>query len=122
VPFTFSNVRGTSEAAAFAVFLIAHREPNLDIRLNKMDLDLKTDLCEDVPAWSLLKKKQTMYFTGSTTAKSVRSIMQFMVASTFPRTVFEKEEATFADIQAFLLSLTPPKYPFPVDATLAAKG
>jgi mono/diheme cytochrome c family protein len=122
LPFTFSNVRGTSEAAAFAVFLLAHREPNLAIRLKKLDLGLKYDLCEDVPAWWLLKKKSTMYFTGSTPAKSVRSIMQFMLASTHPRSVFEKEEKTFADIQAYILSLTPPKYPYAIDAKRAAQG
>jgi mono/diheme cytochrome c family protein len=122
LPFTFSNVRGTSEAAAFAVFLIGLREPNLDIRLKPMALDLKTDLCEDVPAWWLLKKKKTMYYTGSTPAKSVRSIMQFMLASTHPRSVFEQEEKTFADIQAYILSLTPPRYPYPIDSALAAQG
>jgi mono/diheme cytochrome c family protein len=122
LPFTFSNVRGTSEAAAFAVFLIAHREPDLNIRLKGLDLGLKTDLCEDVPAWWLLKKKKTMYYTGSTSAKSVRSIMQFMLASAQPRSVFEKEEKTFADIQSYILSLTPPKYPYPIDTGLASRG
>src|SRR5204863_1077822 len=84
LPFTFSNVRGTSEAAAFAVFLLAFREPNLNVRLKPLELDLNTELCEDVPAWWLLKKKITMYHTGTTSAKSVRSIMQFMLASTHP--------------------------------------
>src|SRR4029077_13423474 len=32
------------------------------------------------------------------------------------------EEATFADIQAYLLSLEPPKYPFAIDGELAHKG
>ncbi len=122
LPFTFSNVRGTSEAAAFAVFLLGLREPNLDLRLKPIKLDLTDTMCEDVPAWWLLKKKKTMYFTGATPAKSVRSIMQFMLASTYSRSVFEKEEKTFADIQAYILSLTPPPYPFPIDQPLAAKG
>ena len=32
------------------------------------------------------------------------------------------EEQVFKDIQAFLLSLEPPKYPFAIDAGLAGKG
>lgn len=122
LPLTFSNVRGTSEAAAFAIFLLAFREPDLKVRLKPLPLDLKDDMCEDVPAWWLLKKKKTMYFTGSTSAASVRSIMQFMLASTHGAATFDREEKTFADIQAYILSLTPPKYPFKVDQTLAKQG
>ena len=34
----------------------------------------------------------------------------------------KKHETTFADIHAFVLSVEPPKYPFPIDATLAQQG
>src|SRR2546427_224463 len=37
-------------------------------------------------------------------------------------TAIKKEEATFCDIQAFILSLEPPKYPFSIDSELALKG
>ena len=63
-----------------AVYLLGFREPNLDRRFNRIDLDLQDDLCEDVPAWWLLKKKKTMYFTGGADARSVRSLMQFMMS------------------------------------------
>ena len=35
---------------------------------------------------------------------------------------FLREEKTFADIQAYLLSLEAPKYPLPIDAPLAERG
>src|SRR5262249_29199264 len=57
-PFHFTNVRGTNEAGGFSVFLLGFREPDLSIRLIRRDLDLQDDLCEDVPAWWLLKKKK----------------------------------------------------------------
>src|SRR5476651_361338 len=79
-PFAFSNVRGTSEAGAVAVFLLSYREPDLSLRLKHLDLGLRDDLCEDTPAWWLLKKKSTMYHTGTANARSVRSIMQFMLS------------------------------------------
>ncbi len=121
-PFTFSNARGTSEAAGMAVFLLSYREPDLSLRLKPYDLGLRDDLCEDVPAWWLLKKKKTMYHTGATDARSVRSLMQFMLVPFNMKPDFEKEEATFADIQAYLLSLEAPKYPFSIDKERAAKG
>jgi RoxA-like, cytochrome c-like len=121
-PFTFSNVRGTTEAGAMAVFLYQLRQPDLNLRLIRQDLGLRDDLCEDPPAWWLLKKKKTMYQTGSNDARSVRSIMQFMLSPMNPPSAIKKEEETFRDIQAFILSLEPPKYPFPIDQELAQKG
>jgi mono/diheme cytochrome c family protein len=122
LPHTFTNVRGTSEAATMAVFLLSLRTPELRFRRPAVDLGLHDDMCEDVPAWWLLKKKKTMYHTGSANARSVRSLMPFMLASLNPPAAFKKEEATFKDIQAYLLSLEPPKYPFPINRKLARKG
>ncbi len=122
LPFAYSRVRGTSEAGAFAVFLLSFREPNLDLTFKRRDFGLRDDLCEDPPAWWHLKKKQTMYHTGTSHAKSVRSIMQFMLSPTNPRAVFEREEKTFTDIQAYIHSLEAPKYPLAIDNDLAARG
>jgi mono/diheme cytochrome c family protein len=121
-PHVFGNVRGTSEAGAMATFLFSLREPDLRLRKQRLHLGLQDDLCEDVPAWWLLKKKTTMYYTGGGSARSVRSLMQFMLTPVNARTAFEREEPTFRDIQAFILGLEPPKYPFPIDTALARQG
>jgi len=121
-PFVFSNARGTIEAGAMAVFLFQYREPDLSLRFTRLDLGLRDDLCEDTPAWWHLKKKKTMYYTGTGHARSVRSLMQFMLTPANSAAYIQSEEATFKDIQAYLLSLEPPKYPFPVDKDLAARG
>jgi hypothetical protein len=105
-----------------AVFLLELRDADLTIRGKRLDLGLRDDLCEDVPAWWHLKKKKTMYYTGTTSARSVRSLMQFALSPPNSLEFFNKEEATFRDIQAYLLSLTPPKYPLPIDGVLASKG
>jgi mono/diheme cytochrome c family protein len=122
LPFTFTNVRGTSEAGGMGVYLLGLRTPELGFRTQRLDLGLDDQLCEDVPAWWLLKKKKTMYYTGGAHARSVRSLMQFMLGSLNTRSAFDKEEETFRDIQAYLLTLEPPKYPFPIDKNLAAQG
>jgi mono/diheme cytochrome c family protein len=125
-PIPFSHIRGTSEAGNFAVFLLAFREPNLKMRLSPVDFgtksQMKDHLCEDAPAWWLLKKKKTMYQTGGSDARSVRSLMQFMLTPPNSLEHFEKAEPAFRDIQAYLHSLTPPKYPFPVDQALVRQG
>lgn len=122
LPFQFSQVRGTSEAGAFAVYLLALRKPDLSLTDDVKDLGLYDDSCEDVPAWWLLKKKQTMYHVGSADAASVRSIMQFMMHPLTTAKEFEKAEATFKDIRQYILSIDAPKYPFAVDAKKAAAG
>ena len=122
LPFHSSNARGTNEAGAFSVFLLGYRNDDLSLRLSPRDLDLRDDSCEDVPAWWLLKKKQTMYYTGATDSRSVRSIMQFMMHPLNTPRDFTNAEPAFRDIQAYLLSLEAPKYPLPVDKPLAAQG
>jgi mono/diheme cytochrome c family protein len=121
-PFQFCNVRGTSEAGSMGVFLLSYREPDLRLRLRPVDLELHDDLCEDPPAWWLLKKKKTMYHTGGADSRSVRALMQFMMSPLNPPSAFEKAEADFCDIRAFLLSIEAPKYPLAIDRDLAAKG
>jgi mono/diheme cytochrome c family protein len=121
-PIRFANVRGTNEAGATAVYLLGFREPDLKLRSKWVDLGVHDDQCEDVPAWWLLKKKKTMYHTGGGDARSVRSLMQFMMSPLNPPSSFEKAEADFRDIRDYILSLQPPKYPFPIDAAKAATG
>jgi mono/diheme cytochrome c family protein len=122
LPFTFTQVRGTTEASTMAVYLLARREPDLTFRLKARDFPLHDEQCEDPPAWWLIRKKKTIYHTGTTDARSVRAIMQFMLASTHGPSAFERDEAAFTDIRAYLGSLEAPKYPFAIDGELAARG
>jgi mono/diheme cytochrome c family protein len=122
LPFAFSNVRGTNEADGFGVYLLGFRKADLSLREEWKDLGLHDDTCEDVPAWWLLKKKTTMYSTGATDARSVRSLMQFMMHPLTTPREFHKAEPAFRDIQQYLLSLESPKYPFAIDKAKAAKG
>ena len=122
VPFTFTNVRGTSEAGPFAVYLLGYRTDDLSLTPIYRNLGLHDDSCEDTPAWWLLKKKKTMYHLGATDARSVRSLMQFMMHPLTIPSEFKKAEPQFRDIQQYLLSIEPPKYPFAVDATKASAG
>ena len=120
-PIRLTNVRGTVEATAVVTFLMEFRNPDLSLRLPK-NLNVKGNLCEDVPAWWHLKRKKTMYHTGSGHARSVRTMMPFLLSPFNSANDIKKLEPIFADIQDFLLTLEPPKYPFPIDRGLAARG
>lgn len=121
-PFTFGQVRGTNEADGFGVYLLGYRNPDMTLRGKRTDLGLRDDTCSDVPAWWLLKKKRTMYYTGATDARSVRSLMQFMMHPLNGPEAFTKAESAFRDILEYLVSIEPPKYPFPIDREKAAAG
>ncbi len=122
MPFTFTQVRGTTEAGAMGVYLLGRRNPDLTLRAKSHDLGVHDDLCEDPPAWWLLKKKTTMYHTGGGDQRSVRSIMQFMMSPLTPAKAFADAEDDFADIREYFLTIQPPKYPYPIDAPLAKVG
>jgi len=121
-PYTFSNARGTNEAGATAVYLGGLRHPDLSPRLPWRNLGLHDDLCEDVPAWWHLKRKKTMYATAEAEAASVRSIMQFMMHPFNLTSAFNREEDTFRDIQAWILSVEAPKWPWGLDSGKVSRG
>ncbi len=86
------------------------------------NLGLHDDICEDVPAWWLMKKKKSIYATGATDSRSVRTLMQFMMHPLTTSKDFEKHEPAFRDIQQYLINMEPPKYPFAIDQDKAVKG
>jgi mono/diheme cytochrome c family protein len=120
-PLRFSNVRGTIEATAAVAYLMQVRDDDLNLRA-PVKVDYCETTCEDIPAWWLLKKKKTMYHSGATDTRAVRSMLTFMLSPLQSGATIKKQEPTFADIKAFLRTLEPPKYPFPVDAGQAALG
>ena len=122
VPFQFSRARGTTEAGAFSVYLLGLRNADLTLAPRPRELGVRDDSVEDVPAWWLLKKKKTMYYTGTTSTDSARSLMQFLMHPLTTRPEFDKAEPAFEKIREYLKSIPAPKYPFAIDETRAAAG
>jgi mono/diheme cytochrome c family protein len=121
LPHTLSHVRGTHEAFAVSAYLFQFRDADLNLRA-PVKLSLPPNTCEDVPAWWLLKKKKTMYHTGGQDARSVRSIMSFMLSPLNSGDYIKSQEPAFKDIRSYFLTLQPPKYPFPIDEKKASQG
>ena len=118
--FKLNTARGTNNAGQIAVVLMSLRNPDLSRR--RFPLFSGASLPElDTPAWWLLKKKRTKYYDGRTPAESARSNMQFLLGG-LSRAQFEALEPTFEDIDAYLRTLEPPAYPFPIDRERAESG
>jgi mono/diheme cytochrome c family protein len=118
--FTLTSARGSVNAGQIAVVLLAMRNSDLSLRRFPLPLGANYPEC-DVPPWWHMAKKETMYYDGRTDARSVRSIMQFMLGEKTLQQ-FKDLEPTFRDIHAYLKSIRPPKYPFAIDQAGADRG
>lgn len=118
--FVLNSSRGTVNAGMVAAVLLSLR--NSDLSMRRFPLPLGANIPElDVPPWWHLRRKATMYYDGRIDAQSVRSNMTFLLGE---KSLDELKalEPTFADIQAYMSSITPPKYPFPIDRQKARRG
>jgi hypothetical protein len=118
--FTINSARGTNNAGQIAVALLHMRNPDLSLR--RFPLFTGAWLPElDTPAWWILGKKATKYYDGRTDARAARSNMQFLLGDLSASELHDLEP-TFQDIDAYLKSLRPPAYPFPIDRSRAERG
>jgi mono/diheme cytochrome c family protein len=122
MPLALCNARGTSEASNFAVYLMQFRDSELRYRLPPLSFPLCQTLCEDIPAWWHVRKKRTLYHLGLADSRSVRTLMPFLLVPGNSGQYIKERESEFAAIRAYLLSLEPPQYPFPIDGPRAAEG
>ncbi len=99
------------------MYLLGFRNPDLTLRPSWTDLGLRDDTCADVPAWWLLKKKRTMYATGATDSRSVRSLMQFTMHPLNGPDAFTKHEPACA--RPTLRALHAAEVIVPIDAAKA---
>ncbi|MDR3620529.1 MAG: c-type cytochrome [Paludisphaera borealis] len=120
IPFILGTARGTTNAGMMSVVLLSFR--NSDLSRRTFPVPMGSNLPElDAPPWWVLKRKTMMYYDGRTPAASARANMQFLLAEK-SLAEFQELEPTFRDIQAYLMSIEPPKYPFPIDAPRADRG
>jgi mono/diheme cytochrome c family protein len=75
----------------------------------------------DAPPWWHFNRKKMLYIDGFA-AKGHRGLMQFMLVRSNGPEKFRGWEEEFRDVFAYISSIEPPKYPFPIDRELAAAG
>jgi cytochrome c5 len=120
VPLSRSN--GSTNAQIFSVVLTALRDSDLVMKpfkeIHPPPL-IHHDL--DAPAFWNLKKKQNLYIDGYV-SKSHRVIMQFVMLPTNSDERIKSWDNDFVDILAYAESVKPPRYKWPINRELSAKG
>jgi len=104
----------------FGVALMRHRDADLAIvqRPPRFDL-LHHDM--DAPAWWHYRRRRSLYVDGFA-AKGHRVLMQFLLVKENGPEKFRDWEDEFRDIEAWIASLEPPRWPGAIDAALAERG
>jgi mono/diheme cytochrome c family protein len=115
--------RGVNLADALAALLVAHRDPQTLQWSDKNLLPLPAEIIPtDVPAWWLLKKKNAMFYNGFGRGDFGRFLMASNLLTVTDTSEAREVDSHFNDVLAYIYSLSPPKYPKPVNERLVSKG
>jgi mono/diheme cytochrome c family protein len=87
-----------------------------------MSVPPPVDLPVDVPPWWRMKKKSSMFYVAGGRGDHARIMMTASILCTSSVDESRAIDQYFPDIEAWIAELTPPGYPFPVDASLATRG
>jgi mono/diheme cytochrome c family protein len=121
LPFQMAYVRGTIDPLNPVAFLLQFRDADLNVQ-KPHPFHYSAYVCSDPPAWWLLKKKKTRDWTAPMDVHSTRIDMVNLLTPLNSGGYIQKQEAAFADLEAYLRTIEAPKYPFPIDEPLAARG
>ena len=123
-PYSVLSTRGPNPADGFTAALFAHHDPKTMAWSSTplMDVPPPQDLPVDVPPWWRMKKKTSMFYVGGGRGDHARIMMTASILCTSSLAESQAIDAYFADIRAYIMSIAPPKYPFPIDQALAARG
>jgi len=118
--FPLGGSNGTTNAVMFGVALGAFRDEDLNFRSRDRPPEfVHHDM--DAPPWWNVKKKKHLYADGFA-PKGHRALMQFLMTPENGPEKFRAWEDDFKAIYAWIEALEPPRYPWPIDRALAARG
>jgi len=123
-PYVRTSTVGANPATNLTWALIAHRDPETLEWSSRPLLGPLSDtpLPVSVPPWWRMKKKNAMFYTTLGRGDQARFMILASLLCADSVDEMRAVDAYAADIRAFIASLEPPDYPFPIDPTLAARG
>jgi mono/diheme cytochrome c family protein len=123
-PYSVLSTRGPNPADGFTAVLFAHHDPKTLAwsEAPLMDVPPPVDLPVDVPPWWRMKKKTSMFYVGAGRGDHARMMMTASILCTSSVEESRAIDAYFPDVRAYIASLEPPKFPFPIDQALADRG
>ena len=113
------TTHGTTNAVIFGVGLMTRRDADLNVIDAVPESLVHHDM--DAPPWWHFYKRPYLYIDGFA-ERGHRGLMQFTLVPENGPEFYRRYENDFKDIYAYLMSLRPPKYPLPIDESLAERG
>src|SRR6185369_347475 len=116
-PYTQTRVVGVNPADNLAAVLFAHRDRKTLAWSDEplMDLPPVDVVPVDVPPWWRMAKKNAMFYVAGGRGDHARIEMTASTLCTDSVEEAKKIDAYFPDIEAYIASIAPPKYPLPID-------
>lgn len=111
---------GTTNAVMFGVALMHYRDDDLNILPNLLPPPM-THHDHDAPPWWNTSRKARMY-SDNFAPRGHRGLMQFLASKENGPEKFREWEDDFRHIEAYINSIEPPQYPYPIDTQLAETG
>ena len=122
-PLLNTAVRGVNAADRLAGVLAAHRDPATFKWSETPLIDIPADVIpSDVPAWWLLKKKHAMFYNGFGRGDFGKFLMASNLLTVNDTAESREVDTHFNDVLSYIYSLQAPKYPKPINKTLARQG
>lgn len=123
VDYSHLETRGPNPADEFTGVLFAHHDPKTLAWISDPGpLPPATDVPVDVPPWWRMAKKSSMFYLGAGRGDHARHMMTASILCISSVEEAKAIDAYFGDVNAYIQSIPPPKYPFAIDAALAQKG
>lgn len=119
----YTEVRGVNSADRLADLLVAHRDP-VTLRWSNTPVIgvAGTVIPTDTPPWWLLKKKHAMFYNGFGRGDFGRFLMASNLLTVSDSSEAREVDNHINDVLAYIYSLQPPRYPYPINASLAKQG
>jgi hypothetical protein len=115
------KTRGRTNAVLLNHVLLAMRDPDMSMAKQIHNIGVPRSFDMDAPPWWNVKQKRYLYCDALVEGDFARTMMQFALGAN-NGTKIRDWEPDFQDILAYIESLTPPKYPWPVNRPLARQG
>ena len=124
-PWSVLDTVGVNPADSFTAVLFAHHDPKTLAWSQTPLMPLPATpvvIPVDVPPWWRMKKKAAMFYNGAGRGDHARIMMAASLLCSSSVEESRAIDAHFPDIEAWITSIVPPAYAFPIDAALAKKG
>lgn len=123
-PYMVTDTVGVNSAPNLTMALMAHRDPRT-LRWHdapRLEPPPREPLPTAVPPWWRMQKKHAMFYHGGGQGDHVPYMMLKSLVCTDDLEEARMIDGWFTHVAAYIKSLEPPRWPWPVDESLAGEG